>query len=293
MGHVMLTSDMRTGHAAGCARAGSLGICSKRGWLLACSVALLLFLAPGCATQPRPAARTPAIETPTLAQLTQACALLAQRGLPCRASFSSEVWFILAHFETQAELDRHAGLLVKNLGAPFCRASLENHHRAMFVIELHSVGQRQLDCRSGSWSASVPPVPLPDLRALSVEQACRAINQSATIPLGCILQQANGMFKMTIAMQSTHDLDYYAKRLDDELIGRYCKSVIDAGAGGTVQLQAMVEKVGRVFNCETQVMSDWLQVQTSEPPPARQAPADRPTQDAPAQPPASARTKYL
>jgi hypothetical protein len=254
---------------------------------------VLVLLVTGCLKQQQQqrttATATP--EPPTVAQLASACSLLAQRGVPCRANFNTEAWFMLTHFETQADLDRSAGPLVTNLGIPFCHATRANRRHAKFAVEVHNVGQRHFDCQDGTWSAWIPQPPPPQIGLLPIDQACVAIDRSDTLPLRCKLQRVNGMYKIQIVTHSAHDLALYASWLDHDLLDRFCKQIVDAADGGTIEFQSVYEKSARIVNCETRVMSPLLQLQT--PTQREPAPARRPRRPAPETPPANTQTRSL
>jgi len=89
-------------------------------------------------------------------------------------------------------------------------------------------------------------------------QACKAIQESAEIPIGCAFDYYEGRPAMTVIFQNYTSTEQYWEAMLDTVAGPFCQAANEANKQAIVIISIQPVEMARLFSCETNEWSEWF-----------------------------------
>jgi hypothetical protein len=88
-------------------------------------------------------------------------------------------------------------------------------------------------------------------------QACRAIDASADVPIGCKFEYLEGQPAMFVALPSLATVEEYWQPMSDNVAEPFCAASNAGNRNGVVFVSLVDTNVARMYVCESAQWSDW------------------------------------
>lgn len=89
-------------------------------------------------------------------------------------------------------------------------------------------------------------------------QACKAIQESPEIPVGCAFDFYEGRPAVTVIFQNYTTTEQYWEAMLDTVAGPFCQAAREAKKQAIVIIRIQPVEMARMFSCETNEWSEWF-----------------------------------